>query len=239
MAEKKPLSIGSTGLPTEFDSADTLPVSNIPALTSSNISNFDEAAQDAVGGALTDTDTIDLVYTDGSNTIAADVKTQMSITSDASGLKLSGDETSPGNFEYYGTNESGTKGFYPLPTGGGAETATMTAGENLAAGDLIYVAVAGTVFKADANTAGKEAIGFVLSSISAAASGTVYLGPGVITGLTSLTIGSRYFLSAGTTGGITETPPSGASDLVQVVGHAKSATELFFNPQLPLVRAAS
>ncbi|HSE99900.1 MAG TPA: hypothetical protein VLA48_03305 [Nitrososphaeraceae archaeon] len=34
----------------------------------------DELAQDAVGGVLTDTDTIDLIYNDGSNTISAEVK---------------------------------------------------------------------------------------------------------------------------------------------------------------------
>jgi hypothetical protein len=40
---------------------------------------------------------------------------QMSITRDMNGLMLVNDETSPGNSEYYGTNASGTKGFYPLP----------------------------------------------------------------------------------------------------------------------------
>lgn len=234
MAEKKPLSIGSTGLPTELDSADTLPVSNIPTITSAKVSDFTEAAQDAVGAMV---DANSLEYTDGTPLLAA--KRQMSITADASGLKLSGDESAPGNSKYYGTNGAGTKGFHVLPASSAAETATMTAGENLAAGDLVYIAAAGTVFKADANTAGKEAIGFVLSSISSAASGTVYFGTGIVTGLTSLTPGSKYFLSASVTGGITATPPSGASDLVQLVGWAKSATELFFQPQAPLVRAAS
>lgn len=43
-------------------------------------------------------------------------KYQMSITADGSGLKLSGDATTPGNSKYYGTNGSGTKGFFNLPT---------------------------------------------------------------------------------------------------------------------------
>lgn len=43
------------------------------SLTSSSISNFNEAAQDAVGGILTDTASIDLTYNDGSNLITADV----------------------------------------------------------------------------------------------------------------------------------------------------------------------
>lgn len=41
--------------------------------TSADISDFTEAAQDAVGAALTDTSTIDFTYTDGSNTIEAAV----------------------------------------------------------------------------------------------------------------------------------------------------------------------
>ena len=46
----------------------------------------------------------------------ANAVTQMSVTSDASGLKLSGDEASPGNSEYYGTNSGGTKGFHSIPS---------------------------------------------------------------------------------------------------------------------------
>jgi hypothetical protein len=75
----------------------------------------DEQSQDAVGTILTDTDTIDFTYNDATPSIIADVKKQMSISSDASGLKLSGDSTTPGNSKYYGTNGSGTKGFYDLP----------------------------------------------------------------------------------------------------------------------------
>ncbi len=74
----------------------------------------DEQAQDAVGGILVSTDTITLMYNDGTPSITADVRTQMSITSDASGIKLSGDETTPGNLEYYGTDAGGTKGFFPI-----------------------------------------------------------------------------------------------------------------------------
>ena len=232
MAEIKPLMIGATGLPTEADSADTIPVSNVPTLTAAKISDFDEAAQDAVG-AMVDTD--NLTYTDGTPLLS--VKLQMSLVDDASGIKLDGDASTPGNSKYYGTNSGGTKGFYDLPTG--ATGYTMTAGENLAAGDLIYVAAAGTVFKADANTAGKEAVGFVTGAISSAASGTVYFGPAVISGYTSLTPGAKQFLSATTTGAFSTTVPSGTSDLVQLVGWAKSATELFFIPQAPMIRAAS
>jgi hypothetical protein len=76
----------------------------------------DEQAQDAIGTILINTDTVNLTYDDGTPDISADVRTQMSITSDGSGIKLSGDETSPGNSEYYGTDSGGTKGFFALPS---------------------------------------------------------------------------------------------------------------------------
>ena len=41
----------------------------------------------------------------------------MSLTSDASGLKLSGDSATPGNSKLYGTDGSGVKGWYDQPSG--------------------------------------------------------------------------------------------------------------------------
>lgn len=41
------------------------------SITSSNITDFNEAAQDAVGGILTDTSSVDFTYNDGANTISA------------------------------------------------------------------------------------------------------------------------------------------------------------------------
>lgn len=80
----------------------------------------DEQAQDAVGAMVADTDTVDITYTDATPALIADVKKQMSITSDASGLKLSGDATTPGNDYHYGTGTTGTKGWYmaQIPIGG-------------------------------------------------------------------------------------------------------------------------
>jgi hypothetical protein len=92
--------------------------------TASTISDFTEAAQDAAGAALTDTNTVDFTYNDAGNTITADVRTQMSITSDASGLKLSGDATTPGASRYYGTDSGGTKGYFSIPASGESNTAS-------------------------------------------------------------------------------------------------------------------
>lgn len=118
-----------------------------------------------------------------------------------------------------------------MPSGVGGDTRTVTAGETLTAGNLIYMSSTPEAFKADANSEAKEAIGFVLSGITAAASGTAYFGSGIISGLSSLTPGARYYLSAATPGAITTTKPSGSGDIIQQIGFALSATELYFEPQ--------
>lgn len=91
----------------------------------------DEMAQDAIGAMIADTDTIDLTYTDATPELKADAKKQMSITADASGLKLSGDVASPGNNKVYGTDGSGVKGWKADPAGGG--------GGGLAIGESVYL----------------------------------------------------------------------------------------------------
>jgi hypothetical protein len=80
-----------------------------PAVTYTN-----EEAQDAVGTILVDSDTIDFTYADATPSITAAVRTQMSLTSDASGLKLVSDDSAPGyTYAYYGCDE-GVKGWYDL-----------------------------------------------------------------------------------------------------------------------------
>lgn len=74
-----------------------------------------EEVQDAVGGILTDTQTVDLTYADATPAITADVRRQMSLTADASGLLLVGDSAAPGVTMLYGTNASGVKGWYAQP----------------------------------------------------------------------------------------------------------------------------
>jgi len=91
------------------------------------------------------------------------------------------------------------------------------------------------VLKADANDVAKAAVGFVLSSASGGASTTVYF-EGSITGLSGLTRGSKYFLSASAAGAVSTTVPSGAGDIVQYIGVATSTTEMTFEPQTPMVR---
>lgn len=125
-----------------------------------------------------------------------------------------------------------------MPTGIGADTATLTASEALAAGDFVNVwNDTGTpkVRKADASTSGKEAHGFVVSAVVQDASATVYF-EGRNDQVTSMTAGAVY-LSAATAGLATGTAPSGTGNVVQRLGVAISATEINFEGGQPIVLA--
>ncbi|MBX9669378.1 MAG: hypothetical protein K2X93_17265 [Candidatus Obscuribacterales bacterium] len=109
-----------------------------------------------------------------------------------------------------------------LPSSGAR---TMTASEAIAAGDMINVhdSSGAKVRLADCSN-GRRAHGFATEAISNAASGVVNIGDGINSDKSSLTIGAEYFLT--TAGGITTTPPTTATHLLQPVGVAVSATEL-------------
>ena len=89
------------------------------SLETTDLPDITEIVQDAIGPILADTDTVNFTYTDATPEIKADVRLQMSVTSDASGVRLSGDSAAPGNSKLYGTDVSGVKGWYDQPSGGG------------------------------------------------------------------------------------------------------------------------
>lgn len=124
-----------------------------------------------------------------------------------------------------------------LPTGIGTPTYTGNAGENLAAGDFVYVNGSGNVLKADASAlnASKAAIGFVLSAVTTGNPATVYL-EGVNDALSGLSVGQFYFLSATTPGAATTTVPTGAGQVVQYLGRATSPNTLVFDPDIQAIR---
>lgn len=125
------------------------------------------------------------------------------------------------------------------PGDSGANTLTITAGEDLAALDLIYIAADGLAYKADATDGAKEAVAIVQDEILTSAEGTAYLGQCPVTGFVGLTVNGRYFLSPDTPGAITATIPSGAAQIVQQIGKAYSATALLFGPQDSILIAAA
>lgn len=124
-----------------------------------------------------------------------------------------------------------------LPVGVGADTFSVVTSEALAAGALVNIhdVTGARARNADAAAAGKDAQGFVLAAFASGATATVYL-EGTITGLTGLVPGARQFLSA-TAGLRTPTAPSTAGQVAQMVGWALSATEMSFEPQLPITLA--
>ena len=223
MAEVKALKAGATGLE-QMGATDTIPVANVPTITAAKVSDFDEAAQDAVGGILADSATIDFTYND--TTITAIV-----IAGSIGPTQLEATAVTPGSYTTANITVD-ADGRITAASNGGTTGETYTAGEALTAGNLCYITSSGTIMKADANSEGKLAQGFVLASISNGASGTFYRGHGKITGLTGLTAGSRYFLSNTTTGGISLYAglTYGAADIQQYVGRAESTTVLAFEP---------
>lgn len=125
-----------------------------------------------------------------------------------------------------------------MPTGIGADTAIIVASEALADGDLVNVwnnAGTANVRKADANSAGKEAHGFVLAAVASSASATVYF-EGTNSHCTGLTPGVQ-FLSASTPGKSVTTAPTGTGKIVQNIGLALNATTLNFESGSPIVLA--
>lgn len=123
-----------------------------------------------------------------------------------------------------------------MPVGIGADTASVTTSEALAAGDLVNIwnSTGAKARKADATTAGKEAHGFVLAAVGSGASATVYF-EGTNTQVSGLTPGVQYLST--TPGTATATAPSGSGNVVQRVGFATSATALNFQSQPPVVLA--
>lgn len=112
-------------------------------------------------------------------------------------------------------------------------THTCTATE--AVGNAIYVSAVDTVAQADAtNEIKMPAIGIVVNKPSSI---TCYVVThGLVSGLSGLTAGSRYFVSE-TAGAITTTAPTTSGSVVQEIGVALSTTELIVEPKAYIVNA--
>ncbi len=124
-----------------------------------------------------------------------------------------------------------------LPTGIGADIASLVASEGLAAGEFVNIYNdAGTpkCRLADATTSGKEAHGFVLAAVTSGALAVVYF-EGTNNQVTDATAGP-VFLST-TAGRFTSTAPSAAGNVVQRVGIATSATSVNVECGQPVVLA--
>ncbi len=111
------------------------------------------------------------------------------------------------------------------------------AGEAIAEGDLCGIASTnGNMFKADANaTQGAAAVDKAVGyAVKAAAIGAmVALAPiCTVDGFSALTVGGLCYLS-NTSGGVTQTKTSTNGEFIQVVGTARSATEILGHVTVP------
>ena len=123
-----------------------------------------------------------------------------------------------------------------MPVGIGADTATISASETLAAGDWVNVwnNSGAKVRKADATTAGKEVHGFVLSAVTSGNPAAVYF-EGTNTQVTGQTPGPVYLQTTAGTGGATI--PGASGNVVQSIGVAVSATAVNFERSAPVTLA--
>ena len=108
--------------------------------------------------------------------------------------------------------------------------AKLTYGESITKGDILYFKSDGKVYKADAN--GSSTYPAMALALATASSGSNYvLLHGIYRddALYNLTVGGAVYLST-TAGAATQTQPSAANDVVQVIGIALHADRLYFNP---------
>lgn len=104
---------------------------------------------------------------------------------------------------------------------------SYTAAATLAAGDVVYISAADNVNKADVSGSGAASrpIGLALTAATATNPVDVCCN-GIVSGLSGLTAGARYFADPAVAGGITTTVPVGAGNKLIQIGFAKSTTEL-------------
>jgi len=115
----------------------------------------------------------------------------------------------------------------------------MTAGENLVFGNSLFQHTDGKLWLSDADSAvSMPVIAIALESITANSEGKVLLHGFLRDDTWNWTLGgtsSGLIFADTTAGSITQTPPSGSEDQVQVVGVATHADRMFFNPNYTLV----
>tara|TARA_Y100001938_G_scaffold151151_1_gene246598 strand:- start:3434 stop:5887 length:2454 start_codon:yes stop_codon:yes gene_type:complete len=113
-------------------------------------------------------------------------------------------------------------------------TTIMSASENIAQGDLVYVSGNGTIGIADADAVAKmPAFGLAVAAISSGQPGVILLRGMFRDDTYNFTAGNRLFVH--TDGTVTATAPSGNNDVAQAVGIALSDDVIYFSPDMTLV----
>lgn len=125
-----------------------------------------------------------------------------------------------------------------MPPGVAADTAILPFSEAVTAPALVNIFVSNgveTARNADGATQGKSVDGYVLASVAANGTGTVYMSSGIVPGFTGLTLGDA-FLSTTAPGAVAAAGATSAGQTYQRVGKALSATVLQFTRGEPVAR---
>lgn len=106
-----------------------------------------------------------------------------------------------------------------------------TAGETLAAAEVVYISAANTVMKALGDSTSKSFVVGVADAAAASASPVPVVSDGLVAGFSARTAGARQYLSVSVAGALQETAPIGAGNTIVQIGYAKSATEVHLQIQ--------
>lgn len=121
--------------------------------------------------------------------------------------------------------------------GGGGSIAGLTADAAVALRDVVYMAAASVVTRANASAIGTSHVMGVVSALAAGIATVTFSGR--VTGFAGLTSG-RWYIASKTAGGYVwegtigagGASPTVAGDVICIVGVALSATEILVMPQL-------
>jgi hypothetical protein len=111
-----------------------------------------------------------------------------------------------------------------------------TAGENVSAGDIVYMAADGKIYQADASGTLAQATPFGVAQTTTTTNNTTAVTlHGLGAHFSALTTGTTYYLGT-TAGALTNTAPTGSGEKVVIVGAATASNTLDFDPQFIVVR---
>jgi len=144
------------------------------------------------------------------------------------------DNATPANdvsFEFPTDKTGTTQTFAMLSDLQNSAIETITAGENLVLGDLVYLKTDGKYWKADYLDEARVSteLRYVLGSILANATGNAQITGNVTS--SGLTVGERYCVGVNGAIVLESAIPDTEGIFVRYVGTAESATDLFFNPE--------
>ena len=116
----------------------------------------------------------------------------------------------------------------------------VTVGSTVTAGQVLYITGNGQYFLAKASsTSTMNAVALATQSATSGAP-CLIINQGTYTDSSwDWTVGGTLYVSASTAGGLTQTQPSGSGNIIENIGYALSATEIYFNPQSSDVTAAT